>query len=104
MREEPSIPRVLLQAWVRDEYGLTPASIEFLLVGRDMNAGVYRVSSLDGTSCLLKVKSGGVLRGELYGPAVPLRPRHHVPSWRRCRQEQTSCVRGPESGLWFCIP
>src|SRR5438105_828763 len=64
MREEPKIVREMVRACLREEYGLTPVSIDYLPLGMDMNAGVYRVASQDGTAYLLKVKSG-----EFYTPS-----------------------------------
>ena len=58
MREEPNIPRGMLRACLQEQYGLIPATIDFLPIGRDLNAGVYRVLSEEGTSYLLKVKFG----------------------------------------------
>jgi spectinomycin phosphotransferase len=58
MREEPNIARGMLQACLQEEYGLVPAAIDFLPIGRDLNAGVYRVLSEEGARYLLKVKSG----------------------------------------------
>src|SRR6266542_4874153 len=58
MREEPRIAREMLQACLQEQYGLVPATIDFLPIGRDLNAGVYRVLSENGTPYLLKIKSG----------------------------------------------
>ncbi|TMF10128.1 MAG: aminoglycoside phosphotransferase family protein, partial [Chloroflexi bacterium] len=58
MREEPRIARETLRACLQEQYGLIPATIDFLPIGRDLNAGVYRVSSEEGARYLLKVKSG----------------------------------------------
>jgi len=58
MREEPRIPREQLRACLQEQYGLVPATIDFHPIGRDMNAGVYRVVSEKGAPYLLKVKSG----------------------------------------------
>jgi spectinomycin phosphotransferase len=58
MREEPRIAREMLRACLQDEYGLAPATIDFLPIGRDLNAGVYRVVCEKGATYLLKVKSG----------------------------------------------
>src|SRR5439155_708115 len=41
-----------------DTLVFTQPTIDFLPIGRDMNAGVYRVLSEKGASYLLKVKSG----------------------------------------------
>jgi spectinomycin phosphotransferase len=62
MRVEPKIAREQLIACLEEQYGLVPATIDFLPIGRDLNAGVYRVVSEKGASYLLKVKSG-----EFYG-------------------------------------
>ena len=48
----------MLRACLREEYGLIPAAIDFLPIGRDLNAGVYRVVSEKGAPYLLKIKSG----------------------------------------------
>src|SRR5205085_5559606 len=40
-----------------DEYELIPVTLEFLPVGKDYNAGVYRVVSEQSTAYLLKVTS-----------------------------------------------
>lgn len=58
MREKPAIPDELLRTTLQDQYDLVPFTLEFLPVGLDYHAGVYRVVSEHGTSYLLKVKSG----------------------------------------------
>src|SRR5205809_6010392 len=58
MREEPRIARETLRACLQEDYGLVPATIDFLPIGRDLNAGVYRVQSQEGAPYLLKVKAG----------------------------------------------
>ena len=58
MREEPRIEHGPLRACLQEQYGLTPAAIDFLPIGRDLNAGVYRVVSEEGAPYLLKAKSG----------------------------------------------
>src|SRR5947208_1759345 len=70
MREEPNIARGMLRACLQELYGLVPATIDFLPIGRDLNAGVYRVLSEEGISYLLKVKSG-----EFYGASCVV-PRY----------------------------
>lgn len=69
MREPPNIPEESLRACLQGQYNLTPTTLEFLPLGLDYNAGVYRVVS-NQTSYLLKVKSG-----PLYEPAY-LVPRY----------------------------
>lgn len=58
MRVEPRIAREQLRACLREEYGLVSATIDYLPIGRDLNAGVYRVVTEKGDPYLLKVKSG----------------------------------------------
>lgn len=58
MREPPNIPEERLRACLRELYGLSPVTLEFLPLGLDMWAGVYRVTSARGAAYLLKVKSG----------------------------------------------
>ena len=58
MREEPRIEPEMLRACLQEQYGLVPAAIDFLPIGRDLNAGVYRIVSENGTPYLLKVKAG----------------------------------------------
>ena len=48
----------MLRACLQEQYDLVPATIDFLPLGQDMNAGVYRVLSEQGTPYLLKIKSG----------------------------------------------
>lgn len=58
MREPPNIAIEHLQDCLQREYGLSVASIEFLPLGLDVNAGVYRVESDEGAAYLLKVRTG----------------------------------------------
>src|SRR5205085_1316332 len=57
MREQPKIPEEQLRACFQDQYDLYPVTLEFLPLGLDYNAGVYRVVSEQGTAYLLKVTS-----------------------------------------------
>ena len=57
MREPPKIPEERLRACLQDYYDLSPATLEFLPLGLDYHAGVYRVVSEQGTAYLLKVTS-----------------------------------------------
>ena len=57
MREKPAIPDELLRATLQDQYGLAPITLEFLPVGLDYHAGVYRVVSEQGSAYLLKATS-----------------------------------------------
>src|SRR5438876_9308596 len=57
MREPPRIPEERLRACLQDQYDLDPVTLAFLPLGKDYNAGVYRVVSEQGTAYLLKVTS-----------------------------------------------
>ncbi|HKD77140.1 MAG TPA: aminoglycoside phosphotransferase family protein, partial [Ktedonobacterales bacterium] len=70
MREPLNISEDRLRACLQDQYGLSVISIEFLPLGLDTRAGVYRVASAQDTTYFLKVKSGS-----LYEPSC-LVPRY----------------------------
>ena len=57
MREQPGIPEEQLRACLQEHYNLYPVTLEFLPLGLDYNAGVYRVVSDQGPVYLLKVTS-----------------------------------------------
>lgn len=57
MRERPVIADELLRAVLQDRYNLAPLSLEFLPVGLDYQAAVYRVVRSQGGACLLKITS-----------------------------------------------
>ena len=57
MREQLKIPEEHLRACLQDQYDLIPVTLEFLPLGLDYNAGVYRVVSEQGAAYLLKVTS-----------------------------------------------
>jgi len=57
MHEQPGIPEERLRACLQDQYDLIPVTLEFLPLGLDYNAGVYRVVSEQGAAYLLKVTS-----------------------------------------------
>ncbi len=57
MREQPKIAVESLRACLQNSYGLSPVTIEFLPIGLDYQAGVYRVLSEQGTFYFLKVTS-----------------------------------------------
>jgi spectinomycin phosphotransferase len=57
MREQPNIPEEQLRACLQEQYDLIPVTLEFLPLGLDYNAGVYRTVSEQGTPYLLKVTS-----------------------------------------------
>lgn len=57
MREQPKISEGHLRACLQEQYGIESATLEFLPVGLDYQAGVYRVVNEQGTPYLLKVTS-----------------------------------------------
>lgn len=70
MRDQPGIAEERLKACLEDAYGLKPVSLDFLSLGLDYRAGVYRVLGEQRATYLLKVKLG-----ELYTPACRV-PRY----------------------------
>lgn len=58
MLEPPNIPEEHLRACLQEQYGLAAVTLEFLPIGLDSRAGVYRVMTVQGTAYLLKAKSG----------------------------------------------
>ncbi len=57
MREPPRIAEEQLRACLQDRYDLGLVTLEFLPLGHDYDAGVYRAVSERGTDYLLKVTS-----------------------------------------------
>ena len=57
MREPPRIPEERLRVCLQNQYDLDPVTLTFLPLGKDYNAGVYRVVSDQSTAYLLKVTS-----------------------------------------------
>jgi spectinomycin phosphotransferase len=57
MREPPGIPEEQLRVCLQEHYDLYPVTLEFLPLGLDYNAGVYRVVSEQGPAYLIKVTS-----------------------------------------------
>ena len=53
-----NIPEDLLCTCLQEQYGISTIELEFLPLGLDTWAGVYRVLSEQGTSYFLKAKSG----------------------------------------------
>lgn len=60
MLEKPDLHDEKIVACLRDDYGAQAVSVEFLPLGYDANAGVYRVEVADGDAYFLKAKKGGV--------------------------------------------
>jgi spectinomycin phosphotransferase len=57
MREPPRIAEEDLRACLQDQYDLSPTTLTFLPLGRDYDAGIYRVGSERGAAYALKVTS-----------------------------------------------
>ncbi len=68
MREQLNIPEDHLRACLQDQYDLSVATLEFLPLGLDTRAGVYRVVSAQGTPYFLKVKSGALYESSCHVP------------------------------------
>jgi len=60
MREPPNISEEQLRTCLQEAYHLSAVALEFLPVGLDSRAGVYRVVSEQGTAYLLKAKQGTI--------------------------------------------
>ena len=56
-RDRPGIAEEQLRACLQEQYDLVPATLEFLPLGLDYDAGVYRLVSEQGTPYLLKATS-----------------------------------------------
>jgi spectinomycin phosphotransferase len=65
MLQKPPIADEALATCAHATYGITVARLEFLPLGEDTNAGVYRVAASDGSTYFLKVR-----RGAVYSPSV----------------------------------
>src|SRR5579863_8613511 len=57
MREPPRILEKHLRTCLQEQYNLIPVTLDFLPLGLDYNAGVYRVVSEQGAAYLLKVNT-----------------------------------------------
>jgi len=58
MLEAPDLDAQRIAACLPDAYGLTGAQVEFLPLGVDVNAAVYRVRAADGATYFLKLRRG----------------------------------------------
>jgi len=58
MREKPNVVEDDLIACLQEQYGIATVTLDFLPLGADYDAGVYRVEGEDGNCYLLKIKSG----------------------------------------------
>lgn len=70
MLEKPDLQDADIIACLRESYDVPASAVEFLPIGNDATAWVYRVSVDDGSACFLKVK-----KGEVYLPSLGV-PRY----------------------------
>lgn len=93
MREPLGISAEQLRTCLQEHYDLIPATLDFLPLGLDYRAGVYRLVSEQGASYLLKVRSGTLYEPGCLVPAylseqgitsvvAPLPTRNHT-LWAR---------------------
>ena len=68
MREKLGVSDELLRACLQDQYAISAETIEFLPLGLDMRAAVYRVVSEQGDAYLLKVKAGSLYEPSCFVP------------------------------------
>src|SRR5439155_26308318 len=68
MLEKPDLPDEKIIACVRDSYGVSVIEIEFLPLGYDNYAGVYRVTADDGQPYFLKAKQDTVFEASVSIP------------------------------------
>lgn len=68
MLEQPDIPDEQLRACLRQQYGITLVALDFLPLGQDSRAGVYRAVSEHGTPYLLKAKQGEIYEASCLVP------------------------------------
>ncbi|HEU0177884.1 MAG TPA: hypothetical protein VFV58_26775 [Blastocatellia bacterium] len=68
MRENLGISEDILRPCLEEQYGLTPLAFEFLPLGLDTKAVVYRVMSEHGVPYLLKAKMGSLCEPSCFVP------------------------------------
>ncbi|HEX2620134.1 MAG TPA: aminoglycoside phosphotransferase family protein [Phototrophicaceae bacterium] len=68
MLEKPTLPDDVIVITLRDEYDINVTRLEFLPVGNDATAWVYRVTDIDGQLWFLKVRKGAVYPPVLHVP------------------------------------
>ena len=60
MLEKPNLPDNLITSCLIDNYGIAVKALEFLPIGNDATAWVYKARADDDMAYLLKIKKGGV--------------------------------------------
>jgi spectinomycin phosphotransferase len=68
MREVPNLSQEELRACLQEQYGLATKAIDFLSLGADMSAAVYRVVGDNGAEFFLKLKSSPIYPPSCYVP------------------------------------
>jgi spectinomycin phosphotransferase len=68
MLEKPNLPDEVIIACLRTSYKLPATGVEFLPIGNDSNAWVYRVRAENGESYFLKARKGAVNQASLVIP------------------------------------
>lgn len=68
MRENPGVSYTAIAACLEAHYGLCVDSVEFLPIGHDLNAAVYKVTADDQTAYFLKIRTGPVFEPGLLVP------------------------------------
>lgn len=72
MREDPELNLAVIAKTLKAQYDLDAASINYLPIGYDLNAFVYEVTSTEGSSYFLKIRSGPVSESSLLVPSALL--------------------------------
>jgi spectinomycin phosphotransferase len=93
LREKPGIPEDSLWTCLQDQYGLVAVTLDFLPLGLDTRAGVYRVVDEQGIAYFLKAKADplyepsclipGYLRDRGIGSVVAPLPTRSNTLWAR---------------------
>ena len=60
MRDDPALDLDEIAACLDAQYDLRVSSVEFLPLGYDLNAAVYKVVARDGTAYFLKIRFGPI--------------------------------------------
>jgi spectinomycin phosphotransferase len=68
MLEQPNLPDVKIKTCLEQNYGLAVSGIQFLPIGNDSSAWVYRVDTVGSSAYFLKVKNGLVDPGSVLVP------------------------------------
>lgn len=94
MREQPNIPENEIQSLLHEEYNLADVTVEFLPLGLDTRAGVYRIESAQGKVYLLKVTGRPLYKASLDVPRY---------LWERGVKSVVTPFRTPENKLHTTI-